>query len=331
MTDATTSPGADGASVEAAAVTPTHPRYDFRRPRLVSTDKRRTIESMHERLGSALEAWLTGRLRTPVPVTVADVSVSTFAHFTGSLAPACSCFGFGIANAEPNEGVIEIHGELAYLLVDRFFGGDAHPTVMERGLTLVERLAVRTVVERILLHLAEVWHEYVPLQLALTSFESDPGMVQHMRREDEILVATFALEIDGMKSGFRICLPLAAIERFFNAGDRRRARRDGRAQHDKATTDLTEATVRKMRVEVTVRMPAFAVPMRQLMELRTGAVLTTGLQTDTALDVFVSGTPRYRATPGRVSGRVGVRVLDALQAGPIELDLPTFIQQGVTR
>jgi flagellar motor switch protein FliM len=254
-----------------------------------------------------------------MPVVLETIDTSPFSAFTGALPATCACFGFAIRNSAALEGAIDVSPEFAFALVDRFFGGAAQIAVLDRSLTLVERLAVRMVAERVVHHVMEVWHDHVPLTLAISAFESEPEMVQWMRRDDEVLVASFSVQSDHGRGSFRICMPLGAIERFFETSDRRGTRAARPATGGPpASNPFAEATVRRMPVDVSVRMPAFDVPMRQLLALPPGTVLATGLPTDAQLEVYVCDTHRFFATPGRVGSRMAVRVLDSLQATTLD-------------
>ena len=202
--------------------------YDFRRPRHVSKERLRTLEAMYERLVKSLEAWLIGRVRKQVELRLQSVEQFSFGEFTLSLPTPCASFGFDILNIEGQQGVIDVGHEFAYLLVDRFFGGGGQPASMHRALTPIERLAVRTVVERIGVLLAETWQDYVELQLDITTFESFPDMVQGIGRSDPVLVANIEVAIGSETSMLLLCLPLAVLDKFFSSAEQQRVQGNDR-------------------------------------------------------------------------------------------------------
>ncbi|HYV96332.1 MAG TPA: FliM/FliN family flagellar motor switch protein [Gemmatimonadaceae bacterium] len=288
--------------------------YDFRRPHRISKDRLRTIEAMYERLAKQLEAWLIGRVRRQIELKLQSVEQYSFGEFTLSLSTPCASFGFDIANNEGQKGVIDMGHELAYLLIDRFFGGDSQPATPRRALSPIERLAIRGVVDRVASLVTEIWQDHVPLDLELTTFESFPEMVQGVNREDPVLVANIDVSGDQLHSLLIICLPLSVLEKFFASGDQRRVKEmTGSPAERRATRELTEASLRTMHVDVSARLPAFTIRMRQLLSLPPGSVLTTGVPTDTPLELLIGGRARYLATPGRVGQRVAVRVADVIR------------------
>jgi flagellar motor switch protein FliM len=288
--------------------------YDFRRPNRVSKERLRTIEAMYERLAKSLEGWLIGRVRRQVTLRMLSVEQFSFGEFTLSLPTPCAAFGFDIRNVSGRKGVIDVGHEFAYFLVDRFFGGGAsQPLPLTRGITPIERLAVRIVVERLTTLLTEIWHDHVSLDLELTTFESVPEMVQAANQDDPVLVANIEVAAESQTSLIVVCLPFNVLEKFFSSGDRQWVQDVVSTEPERRIArEIVEASLRVTRVDVSAHLPTFHVPMRQLLGLPVGAVLTTGLSTDATLDVLVNGEPRYRAASGRVGQQLAVRILDTL-------------------
>jgi flagellar motor switch protein FliM len=285
--------------------------YDFRRPRHVSKERLRTLEAMYERLVKSLEAWLIGRVRKQVELRLQSVEQFSFGEFTLSLPTPCAAFGFDILNIEGQKGLIDIGHEFAYLLVDRFFGGGGQPASMHRALTPIERLAVRTVVERISVLLAETWQDYVELQLDITSFESVPDMVQGIGRSDPVLVANIEVVIGSETSMLLLCLPLAVLDKFFSSAEQQRVKQmTGSESERQATRRLTETALRATNAEVAARLPAFPMQLRNLLNLPVGSILTTGLSMDTPLELHIGGHQRFHVSAGKIGNAMAVRLID---------------------
>ncbi|MHB1310448.1 MAG: flagellar motor switch protein FliM [Gemmatimonadaceae bacterium] len=286
--------------------------YDFRRPHRVSKERLRILEAMYERLAKSLEAWLIGKVRRQVSLRMLSVEQFSFGEFTLSLPTPCAAYGFDIRNANGFKGVIDVGHEFAFLVVERLFGGvGGESPSLNRGLTPIERLAVRIVVERLTTLLEEVWHDHVNLELELSTFESFPDMIQIANQDEPVLVANIEVAVEGQASLIVVCLPFNVLEKFFSSGDRQRV-------HDVVTTEperrmareTIEGSLRMTHVDVAVRLPPFQLPMKQLLGLQVGATLTTGLPIDSTLSLLVNGETRYHVMPGRVGQQFAVRILD---------------------
>ncbi len=286
--------------------------YDFRRPHRVSKERLRTLEAMYERLVKSLEAWLLSRIRGQVELRLQSVEQFSFGEFTLSLPTPCASFGFEILNTGGQKGVVDVGHEFAYFLVDRFFGGSGTAAVPTRAMSPVERLVVRMMVERTTGLLSDIWQDHVEFDFELTSFESIPEMVQAASRDDPVLVASVEVNAGNASSLVLICLPFSVLDKFFASGEQQRVKgMTGSETERQLTREIAEVSLRQMQVDIAARLPAFEVPMRQLLGLPVGAVLTTGIPTDTKLDITIGGQTRYHAAAGRVGTKLAVRLLDA--------------------
>ena len=147
--------------------------YDFHRPHRVSKDRLRTLEAMYGRMVKGLEGWLIGRVRGVVELELKSVEQISFGEYVKSLPASCNSFILDIKDkvgddAVGEQAVIDIGRELAYFLVDRLFGGGADTVIPDRALTPIERLAVRTVAERIMGLVKEAWEDHLELELSLS-------------------------------------------------------------------------------------------------------------------------------------------------------------------
>ncbi len=290
--------------------------YDFRRPRRVSNEKFRTLQATYDRFAKAFEGWLLGRVRGKVQLSLQSIAQFSFAEFTLSLPTPCASFIADVVESGGQQAVVDFGSEFSFFLVDRLFGGGTEPSVAHRALTPIERMAVRTAAERMLHLLAEAWSDYVELRFALTGFESIPEILRAANPEDPVLVATFEVAAGNTRSLLHICLPFAVLDKFFAGGSERRVMVLGSTTEIAATRGLAETSVRGTRVAVAARLPDFRLSMRQLLELKPGSILATGLPRTVHLDVLVGTQRRFQATPGRLGSTLAVRLLDRIAPAP---------------
>jgi flagellar motor switch protein FliM len=287
--------------------------YDFRRPHRVSKERLRTLEAMYERLCKSLEGWLVSRARGHVELRLQSVEQFAFGEFTLSLPTPCATYVFDVKGSGGVQGAIDVGHEFAYFLIDRLFGGGGQPSMPGRALSPVERMAVRTVAERIAALLEEIWFDHVPLELTVTGFESSPEILQIANREDPVLVANIEAVAGHASSLLLICLPFSVLEKFFqSSGQRRVGLAGGSEREQRESRQRTERALRATPVPVAARLPQFQLSLRDLAGLAPGQVLSTGIPCDAELTVTIGGRPRSRGAAGRVGRRLAVRLLDPL-------------------
>jgi flagellar motor switch protein FliM len=242
-----------------------------------------------------------------------SVEQFSFGEFTLSLPTPCATYVFDVADSGGQQGVIDIGHDFSYFLVDRLFGGSGMPTILGRALTPVERMAVRSVADRVASLLEEVWQDYVPLELAISGFESAPEILQIANREDPVLVANVEVSAGQTSSLLLICLPFSVLDKFFSAsGQKRINTMTGTEREKDAARERAEGSLRATRVSVAARLPAFPLTLRELSALEPGSVLSTGIPRDCQLQVLVGEQERFRGSAGRVGRRLAVRLLDSI-------------------
>ncbi len=286
--------------------------YDFRRPARVSKERLRTLEAMYERLVKNLEAWVISRVRGQIEVRLQSVEQFSFGEFTLSLPTPCSSFVFEIAETG-QKGVIDIGPEFGFYVIDRVFGGTGQAAVPNRSLTPIERMAIRTVADRVAQLTEEIWQDHVPMGINITGFESSPEILQVANREDPVLVANVEITAANQSSLMLICLPFSVLDKFFtSSGQQRLALLHSNDAEREAARLKSENAVRDMRVPISVRMPQFEMTLQDLTELSVGSVIPTGIPKDARLIVRAGEQERFVGQAGRVSGMLAVRIVDSV-------------------
>lgn len=304
--------GGDAGRTPAGASAMDAQMYDWRRPHRVSKERLRSLEAMYERLVKGLEGWLVSRLRGHVEMRLQSVEQFSFGEFTLSLPMPCSCFTFDVEGTG-QQGVIDIGPEFSTYLVDKLFGGEGNGNALTRTLTPIERLAVRSVAEKISGLLQEIWRDHVPLELSINGFESSPEILQIANREDPVLVANVEFSTGNVNSLVMICLPFSVLDKYFSASGAQRSTTLSTSEPEREATRIrSEATLRAARVSLSARLPEFRLTMRDIARLQVGTVVPTGLSKDARVIVRAGSQERFIGHPGRVSGNLAIRIVDAV-------------------
>ena len=309
-------PSARQAPTEERAETPVQ-LYDFFSPRRVSKERLRSLEAMYERLVKGLEAWLISRVRTQIEITLSSVEQFSFGEFTLSLPRPCSSFIFDIAGTG-QKGVIDLGPEFSTYIIDRLFGGEGTGTALTRTLTPIERIAVRSVAEKIGGLLQDIWKDHVPMELSISGFESSPEILQVINREDPVLVANIEFTTGNVSSLLLVCLPFSVLDKFFSSGGQQRtALFTTSDQERELTRQHSETALRLTKVPITARLPDFNISMRDVAGITEGTIIPTGIPIDARVIVRAGTQERFLGHPGRVSGNLAVRIVDAVPSSSL--------------
>ncbi len=303
---------------------PSHPDaapYDFIRPPRISKDRLSLLEAVYNRFAVALHAFLSGRLRTPLDVTLSSVEQVTFSEFVLSLESPCAAFVFEIGDRLRGQGLFDLSTGFCYHLIDRLFGGPGDTFNLRRPLTPLERTVVRGVAERMVSLFGEAWHEEVPMSPAITTFESSRDMLRTAGAEDNVLAASIEITSGSFSGLLSLCVPLATFELFLQ--DRTSARLvQGRLDEaDRAASRRRVASVlNTSHLTVSARLPLVNITARQVAAFEVGQVINARHSVELPIEVHVNGRVRYHGTLGQVRGNVGVKIDHVIE--------PTHISTG---
>ncbi len=297
-----TAPGEDGSEHP--------PLYDFRQPRRLSRASKRLLGVTYADLADALEGWLASRLRARVELEVESTREARFTDLIRELPDPCVAYVIAVGGSAPN-GLIEVGPELSFFIVERTLGGTGATSVAERALTLLERILVRQVIDRVGLLLEGAWRDTTQLPVAVEGFEASPEMIRVANRDDAMLSARFRAAGEDWSSFLQLSLPAEILTEAAERQIASTAPPEALAVVDRGRL---EAALRSARLPVSVRLPRFPVPMRAIARLGVGSILPSNLPLDTHVEVFVSGKLRHTGTVGRQGANLAVRVRDEARA-----------------
>ena len=291
--------------------------YDFRRPARLSKDRKRSLEAIYGILSKAFEGWLRGRVRDPMTLDLQSVDEVTYGEFILDLPSPCASFIVDETRGTGHQGVINFGQELASFFIDRLLGGAGQPALFERSLTPTERLLVRIVAERVTAQLADAWRDYVEMDLSISGFESIPEMMQVANSEDPVLVATLMVSTGEMTSPLTLCLPVAALEKFFlSTSGRKHPVTQGNPEERIEERKNVEGTLRSARISIEARFKEVSLTLRELAAIKPGHILKTGLSTDAELFIHVAGQKRFVGAPGKLGGHLAALVKSETEVEP---------------
>lgn len=285
--------------------------YDFRRPRRIPNERLRSLEAIYTRFAVSLQVLLTSRLRESTEVTIASVEQALFSEYIFSLANPCAAFIFDLGAGLDGQGALDVGNDFAYHLVDRLFGGPGESGEVRRALTTLERMVVKSVVDRAFGLFAEVWKDHLPFQPVQSGFESVPEALQITQRDEPVLVTNIEVRTGEFSGLLALCIPLVSLERFLAQAPSGLAPAVASRRKDNADVRvLLESTVREARLEVRARLPVFSLAMRDVAGLAVNQIIHTGLTVDAPVEVLIDGRPRFLGAPGRSRHSLGVRITE---------------------
>jgi flagellar motor switch protein FliM len=279
-------------------------RYNFRRPDRISKEQIHALHFLHERFARNVSQSLAAYLRSMSDLSLVSVEQFAYSEFLMSLSDPTAFYAVSMQPFDDLAG-LEINPAVAFAMVERMLGGEGKNAAVDRALTDIEQNVIDSVVKILLESLTETWRPVVDLTFGIRARETRPQMLQVASQNDPVVMLVFDLKIGEAQGMLNLCLPASIVEKtdthFAGALDRHR-----REPTDRERWWLNENLAR-------VPMPLTALletrcTTRELVELRTGDVVSLGLPAERPLDLRVGRTLKFRGHPTVEHGRAGVRV-----------------------
>lgn len=286
--------------------------YDFRRPDKFSKDQIRTLQAMHQALGRVFAASLSSQLRSIVTMRMSSIDQGLYEEYIQQVQTPSI---LNIVAPEPLLGsiVIEYSSEIGMTIVDRLLGG---PGKMVRGgheITDVELALLKTAATPVLAGLTEAWENLIELRPVLQEIALSPQFLQVARAGDVVIMVFFEVQIGEIVGGLSICLPYQVLEpvmprlnaqSWFSTPGHREVTTDNRE-------DLKKHLLRTP-LELSASVGTTELVARDIVTLKAGDVLRLDREAGAEIDVLVANRRKFRARPGLVGRKLGLRVTAVL-------------------
>jgi flagellar motor switch protein FliM len=286
--------------------------YDFKRPERVGKEQMRALQTLHEGFGRNFGAGLSALLRSIIEVKLTSVDQLTYSEFVFSLEnPTC----FNLLSAEPLEGnlILDINPSVLYPIIDRLLGGGKETgSSARRPLTEIELRLVSRITGLFLDELHKAWENVLDLKLEVVRVESNPQLVQIVPPNEVVIVISFEIALGEVRGMMNLCIPFNSIERISSKLTSNSWVSYGKYQATAESVSKISGQLHGARVRLAVELANTSITMRELIELRTGDIITTSHDVASPLVVEVEGVARFHAKPGVFKGQKAIQISEPI-------------------
>jgi len=283
--------------------------YDFAHPNRVSKDQIRTLENLHDNFAGHLGSTLSAIHRAMVDIDLVSVDQITYSEFVMSLSSPSNTF---TVSMEPLEGrfLVDFSPTLAFLFVDRMFGGSGRLLETERELTGIERTVLAKIVKNLYRELERSWNTIIKTEMKTVSFESNPQFMQIIAPGETVLVVSLQIKMLGNSGLLTICYPYMTLEPVMDDLTGRHWIDKDKKEEAEPDHETTTANLQNVRAEVTALLGSTEITMREFVDLKVGDVIVLDQLVNTLLEIYVHGEKKFRAHPGIVGKRKGFQIAE---------------------
>ncbi len=273
--------------------------HDFQKPRLVSDERLRALESIHRKFTRAATVALSALVRARAQVELTCLSQKTYFEFIRSLPnPTCLCLAYSqpvspSAAAPRIPFVLEIDPSALFLMIERLLGGKGDGRVPPaRPLTRIEQELARSIAEQILGALRESWvgavssapgaaateAERLDIHFDMAEIEHNPLLLQIVGPSEPALVISFQVSMGAAgiaKGQIQICLPLRPFDPLLSRLTRaalpgRHGERNSPEERERILERLADTGL-----ELSAELASVPIALPDLLSLRPGDVIDT--------------------------------------------------------
>lgn len=283
--------------------------YDFKHPNRVSKDQIRTLENLHDNFAGHLGSTLSAIHRAMVDIDLVSVDQITYNEFVMSLSTPSNTF---TVSMEPLEGrfLVDFSPALAFLFVDRMFGGSGRILETERELTGIERTVLTKIVKNLYRELERSWATIIKSEMKTVSFESNPQFMQIIAPGETVLVVSFQIKMLGNSGLLTICYPYITLEPVMEDLTGRHWMDNEKKEEAEPDHELTTNNLKHVRAQVTALLGSTSISMKDFLKLKVGDVIALDQLANTPLEIMVENEKKFLAHPGVVGKRKGFQIAD---------------------
>jgi flagellar motor switch protein FliM len=291
-------------STEAAsAVGDTRP-YDLGKEARIVRGRMPTLEMMNERFARLYRMSLYNLLRRSAAISVRGVQTYKFGEYIHRLHVPTS---LNLIRIAPLRGtaLIVLSPRLVFTVVDNFFGGKGrHAKIEGRDFTVTENRIIQMMLQAAFVDLKEAWSNVLPIEIEYVTSEMNPQFANIVSPTEIVVVATFAIELEGGTGELHLTMPYSMIEpmrEIFDAGVQSDRNDDDGRWRVSLREELEDAEI-----ELTTLIGRSSMTLGQMLDLKPGDIVPCDF--DGKVVVYAEDIPVMRGTFGLSRGQQAVKV-----------------------
>lgn len=287
--------------------------YDFKRPERVSKSQVIALEALHEVFARNVSASLSGYLRTIIEIRLISVEQFTYSEFTMSLPIPTS---FNLLSCAPLEGnvILEVNPSILYPIIDRLLGGGKSEAMyLERPFTNIELALVNTILSRVITQLRETWESVQTIEFDLYETESNPFLLQIVAPNEPIVLLSFEALMGEYSGMINVCIPFKVIEPIMPQFSQSNWFTSSRQRSGQKGRDQILKNIFNAPVEISSVLAETPLSLHDILTLKPGDILDTGVPAKSRVTLCVQGKKKYRGVAGLHRGKKCIRITGDVQ------------------
>ncbi len=281
--------------------------YDLTNQDRVIRGRMPILQIIYERFIRIFRVSLSNSLRKISSISMISTDLLKFGEFVNTL-PIPSCMCVMRFNELRGSALLVFESELAYAILDSYFGGSDRPFTKIEGkeFTQIELTFIKRVMDLAINDLEEAWAPIHRIDAQYLRTEINPQFVGVVPPSDVVISTTLEVEFESVSGTIIIIIPYSTIEpikhklssNFQTDGD----------VVDNIWSSKIKDCVKSSDVNLSVKLGDANITVGDLVTLEKGDTIILNRYASEDLDLLVEGVPKIKCTMGTYKGNTSVQI-----------------------
>ena len=290
----------DGAEKEAKA-------YNFARPSKFNKEQLRTLEIIFDNFARMVSSFLTGYLRTPSHLEVANAEQMTYNEFNNSLVNPVI---LGLIDFKPLKGtvILEMSANIGYSIIDRILGGPGLSIKKLRDFSEIEKILLERVLSQLITYMVEPWENLLTLHPSIEKIETNSQFAQIISPNEMVALVTLGVKVGSSEGLVNFCIPHLVIEPIMKKLNTKFWFSARENEDVEVYREDLEAKLEKTKVHIAAVVGRTTITVNDFISLQVGDIMPLDSYTTSDLNIMVGDLLKFHAKPGISRGRNAIQI-----------------------
>ncbi|MBL4902539.1 FliM/FliN family flagellar motor switch protein [Desulfotalea psychrophila] len=249
---------------------------------------------------------LTNQLQKTVTVTRTEINSSSFQEYMMSQKDAGA---FGVLGMAPlkSGALMVLDSGLCYSLIEIMLGASSEisPLLLDRKPTSIELNVLKSIMLTACGDIDKSLEQITEIESSIVKVESNSRLVSIAEPDAEILAGRFQLKVGSISGTFDLVFPVVTLDPL------REQLRDlltVKTVRQSGWHDLLIEEINKMSTTVVAQSGTITMPVRKVMKLKKGDVLSIDYDPNSPLKILVEDNLKFFAIPGTIKGKKAINL-----------------------
>lgn len=248
------------------------------------------------------------RLKQTVSVKRVAIETEVFESFIRNLQEHGI---IAVLRFEPLEsgGLLILDSTLAFGLIEIMMGATTEDNlhIPDREMSIIEMNILQDVVKDMCRDWEKAFEPLEEMSCSLVQVETNPRMVNIVTPETEVLISRFSVNAGNLFGQMSMVMPYFALEPY-KEQLKNRMLNIASLVGSRTWANQLKSELLQVRTDLTACFDQLYLPLRQILNLQEGDVLTLERDHDDPVEMLVGGRPKFQGNVGSKKGKKAVRV-----------------------